>query len=246
MCIVGALGTATFGQEPTYSVEAAEINSVSIPGGPVSQVGAQSGDMVTVEIYIRDWSPAGEDLAGYQAQMDPTTYSSGPVGTIKPVNYETTQKTRSGNKENCFIRRGHAKHIHADYEYLPLIDHRSRGYRWASLILGGEKGPISAQDGSKYYCASLKLQVSNNAQGTFTISLMEGANLSGLRDNSGRPILPVQIEPLTIVVRPNLATLIAGLNGAESVPDHQTDIDRSEAPGTADVLEAISVLNTAQ
>ena len=244
--IVGTLAGSALAQEPTFSVEAVELNSVPVPGAPVSQVAVLPGDILTVEIYIRDWSPSGEDLAGYQAQIDPTTYLSGTAGNIQPVNYETTQKTRSGNKENCYINRKHPGHVHAEYEHLPLVDHRSKGYRWASLVLGGEKGPISDQDGSQYYCATLKLQVSDNAQGTFTVSLMEGANQSGLRDSNGRPILPVQIEALTIVVRPNLAELIAGLNGAEHVPDNQIDIDQNGEHNSADVLTVVSMLNTAR
>ena len=82
--------------------------------------------------------------------------------------------------------------------------------------------------------------------GTFTVSLMEGANQSGLRDSNGRPILPVQIEALTIVVRPNLAELIAGLNGAEHVPDNQIDIDQNGEHNSADVLTVVSMLNTAR
>ena len=242
--IVGALATSAIAQEPVFSVEAVEINAVPIPGAPVSQVAALPGDILTTEIYVRDWSPSGEDLAGYQAQIDPTTYLSGSAGNVQPVNYETTQKTRSGNKENCYIDREHPRHVHAELEHLPLVDHRSKGYRWASLVLGGEKGPISDQDGSKYYCATLKLQVSDDAQGTFTISLMEGANQSGLRDSNGRPVFPVQIEALTVVVSPNLAALVAGLNGAENVPDHQIDIDQNGEHNSADVLRVISMLNT--
>ena len=241
--IVGVLATVSFGQVPTFSLEAAEVNSAPVAEGPVSHITVLPGDIVTLEIYVRDWSPSGEDLAGFQAQMDSSTYASGPYGHIQPVNYETTQKTRSGNKENCFIDKTHPKFVYADYEYLPLVDHRSKGYRWASLILGGEKGPINAQDGVKYYCATLKVQTSEDAQGTFTIALMEGANQSGLRDSSGRPTLPVQFEALTIVVHPDLAKVIAGLNGgADDAPEHQIDIDGNGEHGAADVLKVISMM----
>ena len=85
-------------------------------------------------------------------------------------------------------------------------------------------------------------RVSDNAQGGFTVALLENPISSGLRDGMNHPIEPVEFENLTVVVRPNLVALIDGLNGVERVPECQIDLDRNGRSGPADVLKAISML----
>ena len=243
-CLLGILPAAAVGQMPTYSLEAAAVNSAPIPGGPVSCIALSAGDTFTMEAYLRDWSPNGDHVAAYQVQLDPAGFSSGPAGHIEPIDYRNTQQAGEENNANCFIDKEHPRYLHAGLQNLPLTDTRSEGYRLMSVLLGAE-GPISSQDGTKFYCGSVKFLVSDDAQGKFTMALLENAISSGLRDNTNRPIEPINFEPLTIVVRPSLGSLIDGLNGAKSLPEHQADLDHDGQSGPADVLEVISMLNRA-
>ncbi len=98
---------------PTFSVEAVEINGVDVGFRPTSSVATRPGDIITVEIFVRDWSPAGQRLRGYQSQVDFGSYTSGDAGDIYPQAFsETTDRygkcTAGGpdgdpNDENVYI-----------------------------------------------------------------------------------------------------------------------------------------------
>lgn len=238
-CLVSLLPATVVGQVPTYSLEAVAINATPVPGG--DRVAVSPGDTLVIEVYVRDWSPNGDHLAAYQVQLDPAGFSSGPVGEVKPIDYDVTRQAGEENKANCFIDTEHPRFIHAGLDTLVLTDTRSEGYRLASILLGAE-GPASPQDGTKLYCGSVKYLVSDNAQGRFTMGLLEQPISSGLRDRMNRPIEPIEFENLTVLVRPNLVSLIDGLNGTEAVPECQIDLDRDGRSGPADVLKAISML----
>ena len=242
VCILGMGIAASAEAVPTFSLEATAVNSTPIAGGPVSRVAASPGDIITMEAYVRDWSPDGDTLAAYQVQIDPEAFSSGTAGRIAPIDYDVTQQSGEENNANCFIDKQHPRFVHAGLETLPLTDTRSEGYRWASVLLG-IRGPVSPEDGTKFYCATLKLQVSDDAQGTFTIVALEDPISSGLRDNTNRAITPVEFEPLTIVAYPSLAAVIDGLNGAADVLDSQVDVDRNGAGGPTDVFRVITMVN---
>ncbi|MBU0717995.1 MAG: hypothetical protein KJ749_07090 [Planctomycetes bacterium] len=237
-----ALTATTWAQAPTFSLEAIAVNSILLRDGPGSRVAAAPGDVITAEIYLRDWSPEQQQLAAYQAQLEPTSFSSGSLGFIEPVEYEARQESEQNNPENCFLTETHPRFVHSGLKTLALTDSRSKGYRWMSVLLGVD-GPVCPQDGTKYYCGTIKLRVSDNARGPFTLTLMEGLENTGLRDGEAAPILPIAIESLTVVVHSNIVTLIEGLNGAEGVPDFQIDLDRDGKQSAADVLQAIQALN---
>ena len=75
---------------PTFSVEAVEINGVDVGPSPSSSVAVRPGDIITVEIFVRDWSPAGQHLRGYQAQVAFGSYTSGHAGNIYPKGFSAT------------------------------------------------------------------------------------------------------------------------------------------------------------
>ncbi len=240
-CLVVVPSTVAAGQTATFSLEATAVNSVTIPDGSVSRVGALPGDIITLHVQVRDWSDEGEQLYAYQAQVEPKTFASGSLGYIEPLNYAAKQETTDANKAACFIDRMIPEFVHAGIETLAITDSRSEGYRWASILLD-EEGPVSPQDGTRFYCGTLKLEVSNNALGTFVIDLMHGPGNSALSNGDGNAIKPINFEPLTIVVRPDIVVLVNGLNGTAGVEDFQVDIDRDGTKGGSDVLKAISML----
>ena len=57
-------------QSPTFSLEAIAINKIPVSPKPDQPIKAAPGDVITVKVYIRDWSPGGERIRAYQAEPD--------------------------------------------------------------------------------------------------------------------------------------------------------------------------------
>ncbi|MGB2987476.1 MAG: hypothetical protein WBE26_16555 [Phycisphaerae bacterium] len=199
-CFAALLTTAAAAQTPTYSLEVVAVNSIPLEGGPASHVAIAPGDTFTVKIFARDWSPDGEQVRSYQAMLDPQSYTSGSAGSIKPVDYETTTEQSLENRKHCFIDKTDPRFIHAGLETIALADSISQGYRWASVLLNADESPVAAQDGAKFYCGTVHLQASDDAQGSFTLALYENPQASGLRQPQNIAILPLDFEPLTVEV----------------------------------------------
>ena len=185
---------------PTLSLEAIAINGKPLGGSPIAHVKASPGDIITAEIYLRDWSPNDEALSGYQASLLPVSFSSGKKGFIEPVNYDALQKNGQENTENSFVDDRHPRYVHSGLKTLSLPDTRSEGYRWMSVVLQG-KAPKCAQDGTRFYCATIRFEVSENANGTFSLELDPDPDYSGLRKADASPIDGVQFEALEVEIR---------------------------------------------
>ena len=197
----GVSASKTFAPEtaPTMSLEAIAINGVSLGARRKVQINASPGDIITAEVYIRDWSPYGERLSGFQASLLADSFASGKGGLIEPVQYDALQKTGEENPDNSFVDQNHPRYVHKGRKTLALADTRSEGYRWMSIMLKG-KAPKCAQDGRRFYCATIKFEVSKNAEGTFTLELNSHPDFSGLRKADAAPIHGVKFEPLTIKI----------------------------------------------
>lgn len=182
---------------PVFSIEAFEVNSVPITNGPASKITVAPGDVITAKIMIRNWSPQGQPLRGYQATLDAAGFKSGTTGTIQPVGYQPG----TNNEANAFIDLKDPAFIHKGHGSVPLVDSASENYRWLNVLLDEKNSPVAAQDGKKYYCATVKLRPSDDATGIFKLSLMEENMASGLLDPANEPILPVGSEPLHIEVK---------------------------------------------
>lgn len=227
------------------------LNTKRIPGGPVNRVVIAPGDVIAAKIFVRDWSPNGEQLSAYQAQIDPKGYSSGNSGFVKPPHYQPDQPSQVEDLDNCYLNVFDPQFLHLGLSHLPLTDSVSSGYRWASILVRPDQGPTSAQDGKKYYCGSLNLIASDDASGTFAIGFIEDTSSTGLRSQLGVAILPNDFEPLVVVVRPidwtsnSLAeSLVDGLNGMGKPADAtDADIDGDENLAPTDLYWLISLAN---
>jgi hypothetical protein len=105
------------------------------------------------------------------------------------------------NPSNVFIDLTDPAYAHYGDQAIAFADsdNVSPGYRWISVLFE-DKGPVSRQDGTKLYCGTLNLQVSNDAEGTFTINFVPGMETTTLRTVLGYPIEPLDIEPLVLEV----------------------------------------------
>ena len=184
---------------PTMSLEAVAINGKSLGDDPKPQINASPGDIITAEVCIRDWSPNDEPLSGYQAALLPASFSSGKGGLIEPVQYAALQKAGSPNPANSFIDDDHPRFVHSGLKTLSLADAASKGYRWVGLVLRGIP-PKCAQTGKRFYAATVKFEVSADAQGTFSLELDSDPDYSGLRSAGTTPTQGVKFEPLTIKI----------------------------------------------
>jgi len=208
VAMIAGVTNRVFGQErialmPVYSVEAFRVNSVPVSGGSVGSVTVAPGDVITAKILIRNWSPSGQKLRSYQAQLDPAGYSSGTSGSVKPAGHDPGV----ANDANAFVDLKDPDFVHKGLQSIPICDTASDGYRWLNVLLNAEEGPVSEQDGKKHVCGTLMLQASPDAAGTFTIGFVEEPMTSGLLDPGNQLILPIGYEPLTVEVRPGVRWL---------------------------------------
>jgi len=196
--ILGLTAAVALGQTPTYSIEAVAVNGIPIPNGPASKVSITHGDVVTAKVFIRNWSPNGEKLRAYQLKLDDVSYASGEQGVVQPVDLQM----HPDKDPNAFIDESDPQWVHFGLGTIPITDTVSLGYRWVSVLLESIDGPISAQDGKKYSCATVNLTPSLNAKGTFTLALVEDPYITGMITSENDQIMPIEYERLTVDLDP--------------------------------------------
>jgi hypothetical protein len=204
LVLVGLAAAAAVAQTPIFSLEVVAINSMPLKETKTEIVAAR-GDILTTEIYLRDWSPEAEVLRSFQATIDQSGFTSGSAGSIKPVDFDNTSATGVKNPDNCFVDAADPRFVHANLYTIPIAD--SVSYRLVSVLLDSEESPLCYQDGTKFYAGTLRLQVSDDAEGVFTLGLDEDPSSSGLRDPMNKPIEPLDFEPLIVHVADDSAVL---------------------------------------
>jgi len=195
--LFGLAAAAATAQNPTFSLEVVAVNSMPLKT-PVSHIQAAPGDVLTVEVFLRDWSPEGEVLRAYQLGVDLNDFAEGLEGSIKPVNYDDTSAQGEKNPENAFVNPDDPRFVHLNLKTIPIAD--SVNYRWASVLLDPDEAPLCAQDGKKFYAATLRLQVSADAFGPYKLRLDEEPGACSLRDPLNKSITPLDYEHLAIEV----------------------------------------------
>ena len=241
--LTGILATTALGHPPVFSMEVAAVNSTPVPGSIARHLEVLPGDTLTLRIYLRNWSPAGEPLNAYQMQLEVLDFASGMSGTIKPVNYETARETNTMNLDNCFVDQLDPEWIFSGHQTITLVDTRSAGYRWMSVLVDTADAILCDQNDAKYYTGTVMMSVSDDARGTFTIGFMEEQTSSLLLDEHGVMITPLEFEVLTIVVQPDILGVIDRLNGTQNISVKRADIDGDGDVATNDVRRALDFLN---
>jgi hypothetical protein len=183
-------------QAADLAVMAAAVNGTPIGGGPVNTVEVAPGDELTIEFYLSGWTP--DLLRAYQLQIDDSGYTSGTAGSLVP------------NIGLAAVDTGHGSYVFSGSdpgnppppdppEVLALVDTSQAAYRWASTLTDPTDS-ISDPGGSQYV-GTLVVDVSGDAEGTFTLGLNPAANASFLRDDSDPPAaITVSFQPVTIDV----------------------------------------------
>ena len=189
-CLLAAVQQAAAQESPqaaptTFSLAVKEINSIPVVGDGTAAMTVSPGDIVAVSIYVRDWSPDGEQASALQAEIDPSSYTSGTAGSIKPVAYDVTTLRAQANDKNAFLDLKNERFIHYGRHAISFVQTNSvdPGYRWISVVVS-PIGPEARQDGKKYYFGTLKLYVSKDARGTFEIKFTEGVEQTAIRTHN--------------------------------------------------------------
>lgn len=199
----------------TFSLAVKAINSVPVVGDGVPAMSVAPGDIVTVVIYVRDWSPDGEQAAALQVELDPDSYTSGTAGSIKPVAYDVTTLHGEPNDKNAFIDLKNERFIHYGRHAISFVQNNSvdPGYRWISVVVS-KTGPAARQDGKKFYFGTLKLYVSRDARGTFEIMFIEGVEQTAMRTPDAMAVEPVFTESVKLTVDPKVRADVCWITGS--------------------------------
>ncbi|UCC30745.1 MAG: hypothetical protein JSU86_00410 [Phycisphaerales bacterium] len=206
LCVSGLVTSVGLAQDPTFSLEVIEVNSIPLER-PVSHIQVSPGDVMMVKIFARDWSPNDERMRAYQAQIDYESYTSGSQGSIRPKDYAITSEVGAENQENGFIDIANPMYAHFGAATVAIVDTVTWGYRWLSVVIDPNEAVTCPKQGTKYYCGTLNLEVSDDAQGSFTMRLDEDPGASVMHDVNTMAIAPLNFEPLIIDVVGDVVTL---------------------------------------
>ena len=206
--VVGAQDGPVQVKNPTFWLGAVAVNGTAIAGAPVDHVTVLPGDLLMCKAYLSDWSPAGQQLRAYQAELDYATFFTGAKGKVQPPQMEELRAAEKENKVNAYIDENDPDYVHAGIKGVVITDTMSvPGYRWLTVLLDGDLAPVSRQDGKKYYLGTVILEVSADAEGEFKINFVTNPLTSGLLDYNNQYIEPIDYRPLTVVVQPGAVRL---------------------------------------
>ncbi|MFQ5495646.1 MAG: hypothetical protein ACE5EX_09735, partial [Phycisphaerae bacterium] len=184
--------TATCGSQVVLAPVAADVthtiagNNIVVPAG---------GATVTLDLQLSGWGP--DQLGAYRARIDSSGYGSGMAGTLSPV---TTPDPSAG----AFVDTARTDYVFFGQSDTPTVDTTTLDYEFASSIPMGGTVPDPA---TAKYAGTLKLDVSPDAAGIFTVDLLPEPQTQ-LSSGVG-PITPLSLTPATITVAP-AHTLCAG------------------------------------
>jgi hypothetical protein len=217
--IVGLLGAAAEGQTytPTYSLLVAERNGIPL-NPPQAAVNVSPGDVLVVEIYLRCWSNGQRSddptvtplLRGYQATFDCNGFYSGAGGNVLPVDFAVA----SPNPANAFIDTSRSDFVLTCPLRAVTTNSLACDYAYAGANFTNCPGELGLCPPEELkYSGTIRLHVSTDAAGTFTVCLDDRENLpnfpapgpdrSYLTPTSpsvGVRILPLDFECATVIV----------------------------------------------
>jgi len=142
-------------RRPTFSLEAVAIEGSRLPG-PSDTVRVGPGERFLAKFFLRDFSPNGELLRGYQVELDPSGFETGEAGAVRPPNFEEFRTQRIENPGAAYIDDKDPQYVHIGRHIIPIVDTLNvGGYRWLTVLLNPEEGPVHPQDGSKSYLGTV-------------------------------------------------------------------------------------------
>ncbi len=214
----------------TATAEAAEIRLVPISStGPYAVrassneiIMPQGGQTITIEAFVSGWGQ--EQLVAYQFRVDANGYTSGAAGSLAPL---TDPNVAAG----AFISTTRPDYVFAGGSSVTGIDTLTLFYQYAGLLLSGGR----TDTGAPKYLGTLRLVVSPDAAGTFTVGMDPNPNNSFLQNLDNDPIEPLNLVPVLITIQPRLYVhaSASGANDGSSWADAYTDLQDALAVASA-------------
>ncbi len=199
------------------------------------------GTTVTLEMRISNWAndlAGNSQLHGYQARLDSSGFTSGPFGSLSIASIPCTDDGDCFGDSTCgtiipdycdfFIGSDHsAAHVdsnHPDYVYAGVevytgVNAVTDDIMLFSLTQFDADSPVDT--GGSYYAGTIKLDVSEDASGTFTIGFLSGPDSTLFISNNSEEFGPIITTSATI-------TIINDCN-VNGVPDDE-DISSGTSP----------------
>lgn len=223
---------------PTFSLKATAINGTPVPGEPKDAIVVEPGDRIRADFFLRDWSKDEAGLRGYQIQIDEMSYRTGDAGWIEPVEFQAKRTVGAANTQHAYVDITRQDYVFFGQQTVPVVDTvKTGGYRWISVLLDADQAPVAPQDGSRFYCGTVELEVSADAAGTFAVGPVPEEVVTTAVSSTGQPIRGLQYESLKIHV--------AGRAGAcrivsSSPPDRGIDARVQLHAATIDLILSCS------
>ncbi len=173
-------------------------------------------------------------MAAYQVQIEPSGYTSGAVGFIEPIAYASTQESGEENRENFLIEP-----VAALISSTPASRRRPRAYRHQirGIPRGQYPGKLhrAGKQTGRHEGVSGDVETPGVGQCPRDVHHWAYQRCRVQRECGSQAewrSSPSRTSRSEIVVLPDLAALMAGLNGAEVGPRAQRSISTATASTT--------------
>ncbi len=147
-----------------------EFKVVAVNGNPITPTNAatvQAGDMVELNVFGSNWSPAGEKLQAWQCAVLEESLASGGGSPLKIVGWPDTCNTPTGECDGAFIDETRTDYVYFNQVEFKAVDSSTQSVRWASVLLNAFPAPVYS--GTPKYFATLLLEVPADSCGDFVI-----------------------------------------------------------------------------
>ena len=167
----------------------------------------ETGQLVTLEIHASGWYP--NLLKALQATVDSAGYSNGVGGTLNPLGWPGSPE------DGCFINTGRPDYVFYGMTQIDAVYTGDLNYIWGATLIVGAK----VDDGQTYYLGTLILEVPTDASGEYTIEFLPDAAKTYMSDDMGQYILPLNLIPALIRIKPpNKPTITGSNSGSAGTP----------------------------
>lgn len=183
----------------TLGLKAVKINHEQLAPSSDAIV-AGPGDEITAHVVLKGWSPGGEKLRAFQATLSHEGFTSGTSGSIKPVNYDPALEKEVENGTNAFIDINQPQFVFHGLQTVAIVDTLSFDYRWLGVAVDNDLSILCPDAEKDFYGGTVKLKVSDDARGTFTIGFVEADWATVMNDDKNVSIIPMTYGSLRITI----------------------------------------------
>jgi len=181
-------------------------DEITVPSG---------GTTVILELRVLGWDPQHNNdprVRAYQAQINSAGYTSGSSGFLT-AGYSTCQSSADCPNgwscggpgfcdavTNAFINQDHPNYMYLGLQDIAAVDRSQPNYRFGALV---DAADAVSDTGSAKYGGTLRLIVSPDASGTFTVGLKTDTGECFFLAHDNLVFPPAQTVPARITISTN-------------------------------------------